>query len=338
MPLTKRKDGRYRKTILDKRTGKLKYFEGSTEDEVFQKIFEYNEELVQGRLFKKVADDWWRLEVESLSPSTVTGYKKATDRAVERFGRVRIGNIRTSDISRYLFDLARLNYAKKTIKNHKIVINRIFHFAVVEGDIKFNPAREAEIPRGLKDMPRRAAKPEEEAIIFKSKDVWLLPYFALLTGMRKGELIGLKWGDIDMKRRIIKVERSVWYGGGTNIKEPKTEAGKRMLPIPEPLYNELQRYGDMPKEHFVFGDAKPLSEKKYRYLYKKFQKETGVTATAHQLRHSYATLAVESQIPADVLAAIFGHRDITTTLNLYSEVREKRIIAAGKLFNFSYEN
>ena len=332
--LTQRADGRYRK-IVDGVS-----FYGSSEREVFQKIKEYNEEKDRGPLFKKIADEWWTLEVENLSPSTVRGYKKAADRVISEFGNMRIKEIQTSDVSRFLYSLGkRLGYAKKTVKNHKIILNRIFHFAVVQGDILYNPAREAEIPRGLSETPRLPANPIEERKIASSGEIWLLPFMALFTGMRKGELRGLKWSDIDMKRRLIKVSRSIWDGGGTHVKTPKTKAGNRLIPIPEVLYRELEKYEE-PADHYVFGGEKPITEKKYRYEYKKFQEATGITATAQQLRKSYATMAVGANMPHDVLASIFGHEDITTTLNIYAQVREERIIAAGHqldLVNISAE-
>lgn len=322
--LKPRADGRYRK-IVDGVA-----FYGATEREVYQKIKEYNEELDRGRLFKNVAEDWWSLEVEKLEPSTAKGYKKATERVTDRFGKLRIKEIQTSDISRFLYDLGkREGFAKKTVKNHKIVLNGIFHFAVVQGEILYNPVREAEIPRGLTETPRLPAHPVEERLIASSGELWLLPFMALFTGMRKGELRGLKWSDIDMKRKLIHVERSVWDGGGTHIKSTKTKAGTRLIPIPDILYRELEKY-DRPANHYVFGGENPISEKKYRYEYKKFQAQTGITATAQQLRKSYATMAVAANLPADVLASIFGHEDITTTLNIYNQVREDRIIAAGK--------
>ena len=322
--LTTRADGRYRKIV-----GGVTFY-GTSEREVYQKIKEYTEEKELGRTFKAVADEWWELEVEKLSPSTAKGYKKATERTVEAFGKMRIKEIRTADISKFLYDLGkRQGFAKKTVKNHKIVLNGIFHFAVVQGEALYNPVREAEIPRGLIERQRLPAHPVEERLIAASGELWLLPFMALFTGMRKGELRGLKWSDVDMKNKLIHVQRSVWDGGGTHIKSTKTKAGTRLIPIPDVLYRELEKY-DRPAEHYVFGDENPISEKKYRYQYSKFQKQTGITATAQQLRKSYATMAVAANLPADVLASIFGHEDITTTLNIYNQVREDRIIAAGK--------
>lgn len=328
--MKKRADGRYCKSIKDERTGRRVYFYAESERELYRKMLDYTARAERGRLFSEVADEWWDLEVETLSPSTVKGYKKATERVVEYFEGQRMKDIQTSDISKFLYVLGKKKQmAKKTVKNHKIILNRIFHFAVVQGDINYNPAREAEIPRGLAETPRMPATPSEEHKIARSQEIWLLPFMALYTGMRKGELRGLKWSDIDMERRLIHVQRSVWDGDGLHIKPPKTKAGDRLIPILTPLYEELQRHTGR-LDHFVFGGEKPLSEKAFRYQYQKFQKATGITATVQQLRKSYATMAAGANLDPDVLASIFGHEDITTTLNIYAEVREDRIREAGE--------
>lgn len=334
MALTKRKDGRYVRAIQDRKTGRRVYFYGTSEREINKKILEYTAKSEKGRLFSEVADEWWSIEVEKLSPSTIKGYRAATDRIIEYFGQEYISEIETSDINKVLNKLARLGLAKKTVKNHKIIINRIFHFAVIEGDIRYNPANEAELPRNLPETKRRPATPAEESTIRKSSEIWLLPYMALTTGMRKGELLGLKWEDVDLENNLIYVRRSVWYGNGTHIKEPKTEAGKRKIPIIIPLREELIKHKAEPS-HFVFGGENPLTEKGFRYHYAKFQKETGITATAQQLRKSFATIAVGANIPPDVLKSIFGHKNISTTLNIYAEVRDSRIAEAGDILSAS---
>ena len=325
--MKKRADGRYVKKIDGK------YFYGATEREVMRKILAYEGKKEKGATFAEVADEWWNLEVEKLSPSTMKSYKKATDRAKEFFKDYSISDISAADITRFLHRLARNNLAKKTVKNHKIVVSRILHFATVECYIKTNPARDAELPRNLAEKKRKAADPkDEQAIRSASSDEWLLPYMALLTGMRKGEIIGLKWSDIDLNTGIIRVERSVWYGGGAHEKTTKTEAGTRAIPIVDDLRTRLEAEIAKRKpnpSHYVFGGEKPLSEKAYRYRLKKYSERTGVTATLHQLRKSFATAAVAADIPPDVLKSIIGHADISTTLNIYAEVREDRVKEAG---------
>lgn len=322
--MKKRKDGRYVKKVDGK------YFYGASEREINRKILNHIEKKESGPLFTEVSAEWWDVEVEKLSPSTVRGYKKATERAEDFFKNSFIREITAADITKYLHRLANKNYAKKTVKNHKIILSRIMHFAAVEGYISHNPTRDAETPRNLSEKKRTAAPPQEEQTIKTADDVWLLPYMAIMTGMRKGELIGLKWGDIDLDANLIHVNRSVWYGGGTHEKEPKTEAGIRMIPILAPLRERLEEQAkEANPAHYVFGDEKPLSEKAFRYRYARFQKQTGIKSTLHQLRKSFATMAVGADVPADVLQVIIGHKDISTTLNIYNEVRAERIAAAG---------
>ena len=332
--MKKRKDGLYRQTITDKNTGKRLYFYGNTEREVNRKIFEHQEHAERGLTFAEVAQQWWMLETNNLSPSTVKGYGLSLNKVVEYFGDWYMSEIKTSDIIRFFHVMKRDGYAKKTVKNHKIIISRIFHFAVIEGYVDYNVAREAEIPRGLPETKRHPATPAEEKIIRDTDGIWLLPFMALFTGMRKGELLGLQWGDIDLEKRFIHVTRSVWYDSTMPmVKTPKTEAGTRKIPILSILYDELVKIGadKKPRHHFVFGGEKPMTEKAYRYAYAKFQKQAGIKATCQQLRKSYATLAVGANVPADVLKVIFGHTDISTTLNIYAEVRDERIINAAEM-------
>lgn len=333
--MKKRADGRCVKAITDPKTKKRVYFYGATMREVNMKILAHKNIAERGLTFGELSALWWELEVENLSPSSIKGYKCATERITSMWRDWYISDITTSDINRFLTDLAKKGFAKKTVKNHKIIINRIFHFAVNQGSISLNPAREAEIPRNLKQTVRRPASVHDEQIIKASADVWFFPYLALATGLRKGELLGLMWRDVDLDKNIIHVRRSIYYDPNPIIKSPKTEAGVRAVPIIGPLRDELVKRKGKPN-HFIFGGEEPMTDKAYRYAYQKFQKETGITATAHQLRKSYATMAVDANVPPDVLKTIIGHRDISTTLNIYAEVRDYRIQEAQALLEAQF--
>ena len=334
--MKKRADGRYVKKV-DGRS-----FYGATEREVYKKILEFTQKKATGYTFKEVTEQWWELEVEQISPSTVRGYKNATKRAIEFFGDMFISDVTAADITKYLHKLGREGLGKKTVKNHKIVVSRILHFATVECYIRHNPARDAELPRNLTEKKRKAAPPNEEEAIRRAKDdEWALPYFALMTGMRRGELLGLKWSDIDLERDLITVQRSVWYDGSQPyVKNPKTEAGERVIPILAPLRDKISQMSENSQNpsHYVFGDEKPLTEKAYRHRYKMYKERVGITSTLHQLRKSFATSAVKAEISPDVLKEIIGHKDISTTMNIYNEVREDRIKAAGNALSNMMKN
>ncbi|MBQ8528493.1 MAG: site-specific integrase [Clostridia bacterium] len=327
---TKRSDGRIVRTITDPRSGKRVYFYGSTEREINRKILDYTRKAEQGRTFAEVADAWWKIAYDAISPTSVRGYRVAKERAVKEFGSLPVSSIAPRDISAYLNRLGEQGYAKSTVKNYKIVISRIFNRALLDGDISFSPTVGVEIPRGLRAKKRTSATEDDEERIRKTADVWIMPYMALMTGLRKGELLALQWRDIDFNNRIITVSKSLYYEGGAHIKSTKTEAGTRIVPLLAPLAQKLLPLKKSPSD-YVLSDTgdKPLSGKRFRTLLKHYQEQTGVTASMHQLRKSFATVSVKAGIEPKVLQSIMGHKNITTTYNIYADVRKDSIDDAG---------
>jgi integrase len=334
--MKKRKDGTYRRTIVDKRTGKRIYFQATTEREVLRKIMDYESKAEHGRTFEEVADEWWDEAYDKISPNTAKGYKAALKRLLAEFGDWYVKDIKARDISKWLRSLALQGFAYKTVKNHKIVISRILHIAVIDGDIDYNPAEQAEVPRGMPKEKRPPASVEDEAKIRESIDIWLFPFAALMTGMRKGELLALQWKDIDFEHDEISVTKSVYYEGDTpKIKAPKSDAGVRRVILLQDLKEELLKRKGRPDEYIFSEDGgkTPYKEMRYDRLMKKYQEQTGITATAHQLRKSFASIAAAANIDTKVLQRLLGHTDIRLTLQVYADVREDAWEEARKILN-----
>ena len=137
--------------------------------------------------------------------------------------------------------------------------------------------------------------------------------------MRKGEILALQWKDIDFNAELINVSKSVYFKANKPLlKEPKTETGKRVIPLLKPLKEKLLTLKSENLESFIISDenGKPITKRKYLWLYSKFQKETGVKNTAHQLRHSFATNAFESDVAIKSIQEILGHKQLSTTVNV----------------------
>lgn len=330
---TKRTDGRLVQTIVDPITGKKKYFYGATKAEINRKILEYREKTAGCVLFSAVADAWWKEAKENLAAQSIKPYLPALKRAVEAFGDILIRDITPRMISSFLAKFAATGKSQKTVATQRIILNLIFKHAMEEGLIEINPVASVRSQKGLKKAKRTAASKTDEEIIRSSADVWLFPFFALHTGMRKGEILALQWQDIDFERELIRVAKSVQHiGNAPSIKRPKTEAGVRVVPILPPLMEELlKRRGD--PETFLFSvDGKgPLEIGQYNTLMRRYRKATGITASAHQLRHSFATLAFEADVPAKALQEIIGHKQLSTTMDIYTEFREQSIRTAADL-------
>ena len=333
---TTRADGRLCRAITDPKTHKRVYFYGNTERELNKKIMAYTAKQEQGRTFGEVAESWWGETQDALAYQTVRGYRSSYDRAIEMFGDMPISEIQPKDIQLFLKKMSLQDYAQKTIANQRIVLNQILNLAIVEGDIDINPCISVKIPRGAKKTVREAASTSDEEKILASDHEWLFPLFALLTGLRKGEILALEWKDIDFDNQTISVSKSVEYKGNVPcIKPPKTESGVRIVPLLQMLSNRLKRG----HKGYVFsedGGKTPYRKKRYDLLWRDYCRDVGISCTAHQLRHSYATIAVEEDINPKDLQNALGHADITTTMNVYAEARKKSVEKVAEKLNKRY--
>lgn len=345
MPKTKlkpRADGRLCKAITDPKTKKRVYFYGATEREINRKIIEYTTKSEMGRTFGEIADEWWEEAEPDLAHQTLRGYRPALKRALAEFGSMHIKSITSSDISRFYKELAAKKFTLKTISNNRIILNQVFEYAILYKDIEYNPCASAKMPKAdkaNKNRPLSPASPEDEERVLTTDHPWLFPLFALLTGLRKGEILALQWKDIDFKKNIIHVTKSIEHiGKRPNEKVPKTDAGTRDVPLLQILKEKIEPSVGKPN-NYIFSDdggKTALSEHRYTRLFINYQRDVGITCTAQNLRHSYATIAVEQHAELKELQNALGHADISTTMNIYTAVRKKMIDNLGATLNAKY--
>ena len=234
--------------------------------------------------------------------------------------------------------LASQGFALKTVSNRRIVLNKIFNYAIVVGEIHYNPVVAVDLPANLSKEDRPAASATDEEKIKNTDDPWLFPLIAIYSGLRKGEILALKWSDIDFEDDIIRVTKSVAHEGDKPyIKLPKTKAGVRVVPLLAPLKARLLKSKSKSTEYIISdtGTA-PLTKRRFETLYNHYQQNVGITATAHQLRHSFATIAIENGVDIKAVSEILGHKQISTTLDIYTDFREKSIEASRRTLNAAF--
>lgn len=317
--MKKRKDGYFRtsKTI----NGKTYYFYGKTDTEAINKRDEYLERK-EKVLFKDAAEEWFEHHSASLAFNTIRGYIPSYKRAVDEFGDINITDITPLNVSKYIRHMADMNYSDKTVRTQLGVISMIFQYAINYTGIDMaNPARDIKIPKGL--QKKKVTLPSDEDIQKVKESVTeefgLFAYMLMYTGLRRGELLGLRYEDI--KDGFINIDKSIYYDGNTpKVKRPKTERSVRRVPVLDKLSPYLSRKKGIIFNHL--GEYLP-----YHVFLRKwgnYCKTTGIKCTPHQLRHCFATMLYEADISPKDAQYLLGHAQLSTTMDIYTDVRKQR--------------
>ena len=154
----------------------------------------------------------------------------------------------------------------------------------------------------------------------------------LTTGIRRGECFGLQWGDVDENNAVIHIKRNVTYTarGGIQVGLPKTEMGLRTIPLTEKVLDLIKQYqaaenslGKLSADAFLFHSAKSVYEPQDpTYITKhmrRFMSRIGLpNMSPHDLRHTCASLLLQSGADIKSVQDILGHADASTTLNFYA--------------------
>lgn len=157
---------------------------------------------------------------------------------------------------------------------------------------------------------------------------------ALMTGLRIGEICALKWKDIDLKKRVVVVNKTlqrVCYKGQKSkilIDEPKTRNSQREVPINNILYDYLLEARPINRELYVLTySATPTEPRNYRKIFNTLMKKLKLQHISfHALRHTFATRLIENKVDLKTVSELLGHSSVNITISIYvhSEFKTKR--------------
>jgi integrase len=259
-------------------------------------------------------------------PSVIRSYEAALrDHVVPRLGRTRLADVQHRDVQRIADDLLAEGRDPSTIRNALMPLRVIFRRAVQDGDHSVNPCAHVRLP-AVCGRRERIASPEEAqqllaALPERDRPIWAT---ALYAGLRRGELMALRWKHVDLAVGVIRVERAYDDKGRVEI-EPKSRSGRRTVPIVGALRDVLTelRADERRERGIVFSSdgVTPFQPSSVWRRARAAWKRAGLEPIGlHEARHTFASVLIAAGVNPKAIAAYMGHASIETTYDLYGKL------------------
>lgn len=337
-----RKDGLYEVKITTGKTldGKLirkSFYSSISKDDARRQAEEWkiNQKVAQqtGNIFveKSVTfADWARkwLEIYKKPNVSANTYKLTYLNSVEKhlipyFKNAELSVIQPADIQKF-YNIKQSDLSLSMMKKLKLCLNDIFETAI-ENDLSYkNPARRIEVQSSVGKHEKKVYGDLQIQLV-KNYAKKHMPEVVILleTGLRRGELLGLKWEDIDYKNLTLSVSRSITLENQSLVEKPPKWDSYRTLPLNQStiqIFQSLEQTGN-----YIFpsssGDAQTpntWSQKLARFMANIQKKYPDIPPlTAHELRHTYGTQLRRKGVDIYTIQKVLGHKDINVTSKIY---------------------
>lgn len=279
--------------------------------------------------------DYWLQDycIPNLARNTVNGYRVNIEKHINPYiGDIALYQLKPENIEALYQQLRKDGLSETSIRYVHNVLNSALNYAVKRLIIMHNVLNFVTAPK--RDRFNATTLTADEALILINAcvgtEIYLPVLLAVLTGLRRGEVLGLSWSDIDFNSNTLTVNRTAtYYKNELYLSDPKTNSSKRSLILPNLLSDKLLELSNVPinKDLNPYelvccrSNGKPISSAILNKQYKKVLSENGLpNIRFHDLRHTYATLMLKQQISAKIVSSILGHSSIGITLDTYSHV------------------
>lgn len=386
--IIKRKDGTwsaYLSNVFDPSTGKFKrkYFYAKTQKEVLAKLEEARNKQKNGGVIDPIKItlgeflDLWLTEFKKpiLRPSTYESYEYIIRLHIKpSLGNILLRDLKPEQIQSYYNQKAktgrvdkstRPDLSPRTIRYIHTILKQALEQAVKNEYVDKNVACLTSVPPKKKKEVRVLTLEEQKAFLNALDGIRLSAAFklALASGVRLGELLALKWEHVDLQEGSIKITQSLrrikTFDENAPTKtsiifqDPKTESGKRHIPIPSSVISDLKIHKrKQNEEKLLLGEAyldndlvfctelgKALEPRNFTRLFYSITKKANLKGVNfHALRHTYATRLLEANEHPKVVQELLGHSSITMTLDIYSHVMPEVKKAAAQKINHLFSS
>lgn len=274
-------------------------------------------------------------------PSAIRSYEEALDLHIRPdLGAMRLADVKRRHVQLIVDGLVGAEAAASTVRNAVMPLRVIFRRALRDDLVSVNPCDGLELPAN-RARRGRAATSEDPAKLIAAlpsafdRALWAC---ALYAGLRRGELMGLRWCDVDLAEGVISIERA-YDPKEREFIDPKSEAGRRRIPVAGALrlafLEHRVAFGPFDPDALVFGEGgRPFDDEpvhdRARAAWKTAKLEP---TTLHEARHTAASVMIAAGLNLKALSEFIGHSSITTTLDRYGHLLPGSVAEATGLLD-----
>jgi integrase len=285
-------------------------------------------------------EKWLSVHASRLRRKTGPQYQQITrDYILPYLGKYKLKDLRLDHIESVYRSLLKKGVGSRTVRYAHSILHRCLNDAQKRGLLGYNPAHGAVIPRA--EHHEMYFLDEDQVMRFllatKESRYEALYHLAVKTGMRQGELLGLKWSDLDWKKGILRVQRQLQRinNQGLLFSQPKTKTGNRSIQLGEQTLQTLRTHLEKQRLEQAFANqnwrdeglifatpiATPTDPRNLIRDYKRVLRIAGLREIRfHDLRHTAASLMLNNGVPILVVSKILGHSKASTTLDIYGHL------------------
>ncbi len=312
-------------------------------NEVLNEVHTQGYVVPSQEVFSSFIENWFTTHLEKrIKETTASNAKSLIDKHLIRenpFGDKPLSKITTEDIDAFYNLKIDEGYSSSYIRKMHQTLNQAFNQAVKWKRIKYNPVTDADPPAVKKEEMKIWSYNEINAFLehCKGERHYLTFFLAIYTGMRRGEILGLNWSDIDFANKTIRIQRSLAYipKKGYVLTSTKTLKSKRIVPISDMVVNELIKYraqqeiwkeqlGELYQdEDFVIcteTGSKQDPRNVLRALKRLITSSKVTSIRFHDFRHTHASILISSGVDVVKVSKRLGHANAKITLETYAHL------------------
>lgn len=345
----------------------------ATQKELERKVAEIQVQIEQGiylssdtALFGKIAENWIEHFKPTISEKMRLRYKGIIRGKLQPLAEMRVRDLRPMHLQVIINEMAKDGYAQKSMQMVKQTASQVLDLAMQNDLVYRNVFEKIKVPHVDAEERQPITEEQRELILntWEGHRMGVPALIMLYCGLRRGELLALLWTDIDFRAKTLSVSKAAdMPTNATTVKKPKTKAGTRIVPIPDAIMPALLKARREAISMYVCpamrtGDimsAQAYTEAWSSYMHYlnlcaggrdkvRTKNENGKVCfipavqamepfTAHQLRHSYATMLYDADVDVKTAQKLLGHADFSVTMKIYTHLSTEKESAGIEKLN-----